>query len=301
VSTGLALVATVVPPAVAQEDWHGAARVLSESGSFRARARAALLLGGSEDEEAAGPLGRALREDPHPAVRTAAATALGELGALAGLEALREAADDPSRTVRIQVRRSLRSLARRQAEQRRHREDAGPTPPSSPPADEGLLAARGPRRWERVDRVVVVGDVDNRTSAALPGVEGRVRGELTRRLVLVPGTAVFPSRSSLGPAAVARIAEHDLPRLRVETHWVSVERTRDQGQLSVRCAVELLLLAEPGETLRGSLRGTVTARAPGSPDDPRHVARLTERALVGALRAALADAADAIPRAFGGN
>jgi hypothetical protein len=71
------------------------------SGDERARAAAALQLGRRRDRRAVGALTRALREDRSPAVREAAARALGLIGAPAALPALQYAAQaDDDRDVR---------------------------------------------------------------------------------------------------------------------------------------------------------------------------------------------------------
>jgi len=296
--------------------WQEAAEVLEESTSFRARARAAFLLGSSRDPGTVRPLARALQNDPHASVRTAAASALGALGQLAALPALQDARADPARAVRLQVARSLRRIARRTAIRSRSPRPAAQgaaregqagavvATRGSPPASARLSAARGPRHWELVDRVVVVGQVDNRTPVPLADLEDRVRGELTRRLSEVPGTLVFPSRASVSPATAAEVSARGLPRLRIDTRWVEVARERRPGMLSVRCAVTLLLLGDLEETLRGSLEGGMTASLPAGEDrddDPRVARHLTERALVGAVRAALADAGEALRRAAPGS
>jgi hypothetical protein len=71
------------------------------SADERARAEAALRLGRRKEGRAVEPLLRALREDHSPAVREAAARALGLIGAPASLAALQNAAQaDDDRDVR---------------------------------------------------------------------------------------------------------------------------------------------------------------------------------------------------------
>jgi HEAT repeat protein len=85
-------------------------KLLKGSSQFRVRAQAAISLGMMEKSFAArGALTDAL-QDPHPAVRAAAATSLGRIGDANQLSALRVLARDPEQPVRNAARASIGRL-----------------------------------------------------------------------------------------------------------------------------------------------------------------------------------------------
>jgi HEAT repeats len=111
VVVGAALASTAAGVSRA-EDPGATMRELSEASDFRVRVNAALLLGHTRPDGAREALEAALG-DAHPAVRVAAARALGSLGDPAALGALqRRLAQDSSSSVTAQLRVAIAELRR---------------------------------------------------------------------------------------------------------------------------------------------------------------------------------------------
>lgn len=86
-------------------------KLLKGSSQFRVRAQAAISLGMMEKSYAARGALTAALQDPHPAVRTAAATSLGRIGDASHVTMLRMLAGDPEQPVRNAARASIGRLA----------------------------------------------------------------------------------------------------------------------------------------------------------------------------------------------
>lgn len=82
-------------------------KLLGSSAQFRVRAQAAIALGLIEDSQAARSALQAALQDPHPAVRAAAATSLGRIGDPNHVYSLRMLAADPDEPVRNAARASI--------------------------------------------------------------------------------------------------------------------------------------------------------------------------------------------------
>jgi HEAT repeat protein len=82
-------------------------KLLGSSAQFRVRAQAAIALGLIEDSHAARSALQAALQDPHPAVRAAAATSLGRIGDPNHVYSLRTLATDPDEPVRNAARASI--------------------------------------------------------------------------------------------------------------------------------------------------------------------------------------------------
>ncbi|MEM6958428.1 MAG: HEAT repeat domain-containing protein [Myxococcota bacterium] len=288
----LGLVVLAALPGIAQER-NVMLRTLRSGSDFRVRVQAAFALGNTGDASVRPALERALRES-NPAVRAAAATALGRLGDRRARRALRRARRDSSASVRMQAQRALERLEENSeaaAPQRGRRVRTGdgvyPAAVTIPRADS--IA------WPRVRYVVVMGDVADRSN--FRGAEpllSEFRTELRRQLRLVRGVAVFESSSDVDQAARRQIDRRRIPSLRLDGNLLQVERQRRRRELSVRCAINLVLLTEPGRDLRGMLSGAAT----GS-EAPRANRREQEQRLAGqALGAAIRSAMSSAPRAL---
>ncbi len=103
----ISLVVSLFPCAAAADKLDNAISLLKVP-VFKVRAQAALALGSrrAEAKRVVGPLTQAL-EDPHRAVRAAAAIALGKLTAIEAASALSDAMSDDDRVVARMARKSL--------------------------------------------------------------------------------------------------------------------------------------------------------------------------------------------------
>ncbi|MFK7987315.1 MAG: HEAT repeat domain-containing protein [Sandaracinaceae bacterium] len=294
---GLVLSASVVELGKAQ-DHSTALRVLHRSHDFRARVRAALALGASNDPDMARPLIEAL-SDRNPAVRAAAATSLGRLGHRAALAPLRRLERDRQQVVRTEARRAIRRI-----------EDASrsrqPTAPSAAPR--ALRGGPGrypsisvvPRErgtnWRTVNYVVVVGDMEDRSTFRGVDLSPQLLQEVSRALVVLRGVAVMHG-GRIPPTAEREIQRRHIPKLRLEGSVNRVERRAERRDLSVRCEVSLMLMDEPGRAIRGVLSGAATGRSARRGPRTRQEASLAQQALTGAVRSAMSGAARAIASA----
>jgi hypothetical protein len=274
-------------------------RLLREGADFRVRVQAAFALGNTHDASARRPLERALRDD-NPAVRAAAATGLGRLGRSAALTALRRARSDRSAAVRMQVERSIRTLS----------QPSAPTMPSTavrPVAAGGgfypavnVIPRAGHINWSRVRYVVVLGDMANRSGFGDAVLGTSMRREVARNLNLLRGVATFPEADQLNAAARRQIRRRHIPALRFDGSVAKLERRARRRDLSIRCEVSMMLLAEPGRSLRGMLRGAATGSEPRQRNRRAQEHRLAEEALSAAVRSAMSGVATASSRAAGG-
>jgi hypothetical protein len=296
---GLAIVALGLAASAtdAQTDHGMVVRVLRESRDFRARVRAALALGGSNDRTATPHLVQAL-SDENPAVRAAAATSLGRLADPASLPALRTARGDSARIVRDEADRAIRRI-----------ESAGP--PAQPPAAPSPMplprSATGvlpnivvvpPARdihWPQVRHVVVLGSLENRSAFAEPSLAQVLEREVMRHLIVLRGVAVLRD-GQISPSAAQEIQRRRLPKLRLEGSLNRVDRQAQPQQVSVRCEVSLMLL-DDGRNLRGVLNGAATGQAERRGAREQQERDLAEQALAGAIRSAMSGAARAIASA----
>ena len=115
------------------QDAQSAAADLAHASDFRVRVSAALLIGKTHPEGARIMLEHAL-DDPHAAVRTAAAAALGSLGDMTAIASLdRHARTESSGAARAQMQTSIAALShaassrRRRTRRRRTRGTSSPS------------------------------------------------------------------------------------------------------------------------------------------------------------------------------
>jgi len=274
-------------------------RLLRTGADFRVRVQAAFALGNTHDATARRPLERALRDD-NPAVRAAAATGLGRLGRADALPALRSARADRSAAVRMQVERSIRTLSQPVA-------PTAPTSSARPMAAGGglypsvsMIPRAGRVNWSQVRYVVILGDMANRSGFGDEVLGASMRREVALHLNVLRGIATFPEATQLNQAAQRQISRRHIPALRLDGSVASVERRARRRDVSVRCEVSMMLLAEPGRSLRGMLRGAATGSEPRQRNRRAQEARLTQEALSAAVRSAMSGVATAISRAAGG-
>lgn len=270
-------------------------RVLRESRDFRARVRAAVALGASADPNMAGPLAGALA-DPEPAVRAAAAAGLGRLGNPEALPSLRRATRDSSRDVRAAAEQAIRAIAAvaptpRDGGAERSAEASTPDALRMPSIE--VVPRERDVDWRRVQYVIVLGDMQNRSGFGEPRLGSMLSEEVQRHLLVLRGVATLPAGTS-DPTADREIARRRLPRMRLEGSVTRVQRQSHGRDLSVRCEVSLMLMDEPGRNIRAALSGAATGQERASSARAAQETRLAEQALQGAVRSAMSGAARAI-------
>jgi hypothetical protein len=253
-----ALAVCVGAPRVAlAQDPAGAIRDLTESSDFRVRVSAALFLGRTRPAGAREALERAL-SDPHPAVRVAAATALGSLGDAAAVAALvRRQGVEQSASVKAQLQSSIDQLRTAAAQQ-----NAGQLAPGVRYVVR-LGAMRNPSgvRGEDLRRVL--------QSAA------RSRARALHGVAMVDGDA----------ALLAQAVERHLPVLTLDGSVMQVTESRVEGSVQVLARVEFAVRRE--QTLKGTLSGAATTFGTGQTISDQGRRQLQDDAVDGAVQSAL--------------
>jgi len=283
------------PEGWAQADHSTVIRVLRTGRDFRARARAALALGSSNDRSVTPHLIAAL-DDRSAAVRAASATALGRLQDPRALTPLRARLSDDERIVRREAAQAIRRIeaatggspGARSGRRGRGRRERLPSIAVIPRARSVY--------WPRVRHVVVVGSMENRSRFRDDSLEQLLTAEVNRSLLVLRGVAVFPA-GQIPREAQRQIQRRNLNHLRLEGSVSRVDRSVRRRQLQVRCEVSLMLMDEPGRNMRGVLNGAATGSSPRSGPRRTQEQRLARQALTGAVRSAMQGAARAISSA----
>jgi len=291
-----AAIVALASSTLAQSDHATVIRVLRDGQDFRARVRAALALGSSNDASVTPHLVDAL-SDSSPAVRAAAATALGRLGDRSALPALRRASRDRASIVRTEAERAIARI-----------EASRPSTPTAPrraltrTATGSVLPSIAvvPRatdiNWPLVRYVVVVGSLENRSSFRHDELDEVLSREVLRNLVVLRGVAVL-REGQTSTESEQQIRRRRLPKLRLEGSLNRVDRRMVNRQVAVRCEVSLMLMDEPGRSLRSVLNGAATHASAPRGARTEQERRLAEQALSGAVRSAMSGAAQAIASA----
>ncbi len=229
-------------------------RLLATSDTFRVRAQAAVSLGRLEPDEAIVSALAAALGDPHPAVRTAAASSLERLADPAALPALRRARRDRDRSVRRAVNSAIRALER-VARSRRDRPES-----------------RGGQGAEFYVGIGMPGNQAGVDSATLR----RARAFIEGRLREMDGVQVAPERESVAQA------RRVLQRQRLTGYYIdaSIVSVEESGG-GTRAVVSVILNTYPGRDMRAILQGAATV--PGG-RGPAAARQAIEGALRGALR-----------------
>ncbi len=231
---------------------------LFEAADFRVRVGAALALGKQRPAGARASLERAL-QDPHPAVRTAVASALSVLADPAAAPALERAA----------AREQVAPVRARMAE-----------------SMDGLRRGRPPSTLDGKQVVVQIGRMTNESDVIAPEVEDAIAAAARAEVSRMRAAALVDAADS---ESLARVRARRLPILVLEgrVDKLSVSPGADGG-IVVSAHVELRIQRA------GALRGTIAGGASveerdGSPDEERLRdlrARAVAAAVEGALRGA---------------
>jgi len=257
---------------------------LATSNDFRNRTQAALALGRLADPRSRAALERSLASDDNPAVRAAVAVSLGKLHDRRAIPALRRASRDEAASVRRQAEAAILEIN---------------SPAQAVAATPGVSPTAAPTpaiNWRSVRHVVAVGEISNASSVGGPHFEGPLRTAVLTGLAGVEGVAPFASSSDIGQDATQEINRRRLPRFRIDAVLRTVERSEQNGQLRMRCGVNLTLYDETSRNVLGMLTGSATAAEPAGQGRDQD-ARMTTAALNAAVRSALSTAGTALQRA----
>jgi len=242
------------------DDGSSALRELASSTDFRVRVTAALLIGRSKPAGAREALEQALG-DSHPAVRLAAADALGGLRDVAAVPALEQhLTTDPSPSVKAQIRATLDKL---------HGVSSGQT--------EATAHRIGPD----VRCVVVLGAMRN--ASGIRGDDLRlVLSEAARsRVQSLHGVLLSEADGPLLQQAAAR----HVPIVVLDGSVSTVSESRADGNVQVRARVEFTVRRD--QTLKGTVSGAATTFGSGPTLSDPGRRRLQDDAVSGAVQSAL--------------
>jgi len=251
--TAFALTLASVPVSTA-DDLGTLRQDLAQGGDFRVRVGAALALGKTHSRAAREPLEGAL-EDVHPAVRAAAAAALGALGQREALDALRSRLSrEPEATVRSQIDTSI-----------------------------ALLQAGRP--GDHKARVLLkLGQLKN-----LSGVRGDklaevFRGATRAKAAELPGVEVVGD----GPDAAREAESRKLPMVVLDGVVNRLAQGAQGDQVSVSAQVEYAIRKMPEHALTGTVSGAAKALdSARALQDQNRVTQLENQAVQGAVESAL--------------
>ncbi len=236
-------------------DAETARKDLITADDFRLRVTAALYLGKSHAAGARESLEHAL-VDAHPAVRTAAALALGRLGDPAAIAALKsQAMREASASAKAQMLAAVDTLE------------------------------HGPAVSPSTKMLVKVGAMRN-TSGIRGGELGSVLAvALKNHAASLSGVVVGEEGSQAMRDAVA----NKVPVLVLDGSITALTQGRDKGNVTYRAQVEFSVRKE--NSLRATLRGAATAYdAESALKDKGRINRLEEDAVDGAVQSALRNA-----------
>jgi len=251
----------VTSSALADERTEYFIRLLQTSSTFKVRAQAALGLGKLEpSRDSIEALTVALRDDSHPAVRAAAAAALGKIADPSVKAALQRAQRDPDPDVRVAAKGALSELGSARAQ---------PAVAASRETREGRVTG-GPARF-----YVGVGVPNAQTQISEPTRKG-LREILVRQLENIDGVLIAPLEER-PPQARAVIEKRRLTGYYIDSSVVTVQRTES----GVRAEVSVILGTYPGRDMKAMLRGGATVPGSGGPEAER---RAIEGAFQGAVR-----------------
>ena len=297
-----ALLAPLATSARAQ-DLSALYRVLHDGSNFRVRAQAALVIGRSQQASARAHLERALQDD-HPTVRAAAASALGTLGEQAASATLRPLLRDRSSEVRAAARRAIDSLreSSRSVSNAHSRAAARTVSAPTRSSSSSLRSLTPPTRsasvdWRRVNAVVILGELSDRSGYSGAQLAPRVRAELGHELADREDIAYFASRSEIDARAQREIRRRHIPQFRVQGHVQSMDRNMRETRVTLRCDIRLVVLDDPGNNLRGSLRGGASGSEDLTEDGAAREARLAQRMVAVSVRSAVGQLAELVANA----
>jgi hypothetical protein len=206
-------------------------------------------------------------EDSHPAVRAAAAAALGALGQRDAIEALQhQYHHEGSSSVRAQLKSSIDKLSPSEV-----REPAG------------------------AKVLVKLGQLKNLTGVRGPQLTEVFRGATRANAALLPGVEVLSEASEGSREALSR----KLPLLVLDGVVNRLAQGAEGTRVTVSAQVEYVFRKMPEHALRGSVTGAARALEGSPPSrDENRVAQLENQALQGAVESAMRGAPEVMLEAL---
>ena len=217
------------------------------------RIAAALSLGKTHSKGALAPLTNAL-DNPHPAVRAAAAAALGVLGDRAAVGGLRaHLAGEASSSVKTQI-------------------------------DMALAALQGPAAGEKRTLLLVkLGQMRVETSVRNAQLADVFRGATRARASELPGVEVLAETSEEQQQVLLR----NLPVLVLDGTVRRLAQGSQGPNVTISAQVEYVIRKAPEHALKGSIIGAARAEGAMTAHDEARVAALELDALQGAVESAM--------------
>jgi hypothetical protein len=272
VACATVLTSAVAAPSLARaDDASTTMHDLSDASDFRVRVSAALVLGHTRPEGAREALEEALG-DVHPAVRVAAARALGSLGDPQALPALdRRLARDSSASVTAQLRVAIAQL----------RKNAGSDGSDGDGAPAHHLAPG-------VHYLVELGSMSNHSAVGGDDLARVLGGAARERAGSMRGTAFSDGDASLRQQA----AKRHVPVITLDGNVTQVTESRIAGGTQVQVRVEFAV--RRGQTLKGTVSGAATTFGPGADLTDEGRRSLEQDAVQAAVQSALRGAEDGL-------
>lgn len=238
-------------------------RDLATGTDFRVRVEAALSLGRTHSAAAVAPLVGAL-DDPHPAVRAAAAAALGALGRREAGDALRaHLSREPAPSVQSQLRAALERLTA---------------------SDEEASASATAARSRSARYLVKVGQLRNLSSTRGQQVAEVFRGATRARAAELPGVELLGE----GVEGASEAQRRKLPLLVLDGVVNRLAPGARGERLTVSAQVEYTFRKVPEHALRGTISGAAQAEGGAAPPLVKDkMAELEQQALCGAVESAM--------------
>ncbi len=235
-------------------------KMLATSSQFRVRAQAALALAASpDDDKVSAALVKSLREDEHPAVRAASASALERAGTRVAT-ALRDALRDQDKTVRAAAKRALEEIER-----------------GAPKATAVVAPLPGDLNRGAIF-YVGIGLPASKGSSLSPTLLRTLRDYVSREVVQISGVRLAPETET-SATAEKQIKSQKMTGYFLDSSVTSLEIKPDG---SVRAQVSVIVGTYPGRDMRAMLSGAATVSGGGSGDSTRLEA--VRAAYTGALR-----------------
>lgn len=262
-----ALVTTAATPTSRAQDVASLVRDLQTGADFRLRVGAALSLGKTHSLAALEPLVRAL-EDSHPAVRTAAAAALGVLGNPNAIPALRaRMATESSPAVKSQMATAIEAI-----------KNGGAASGASHGAAKML---------------VMLGHMKNASGVRGTQLADVLRGATRARAAQLPGVEVLAEASD-GPREAA---SRKLPLVVLDGVVNRLAQGAHGANVTVSAQVEYVVRKMPEQALKGTVTGAAQAIGQSAPRDRSRVQKLEEQAIAGAVESAMRGAPPVLAQA----